>query len=113
MKSTVYVLPDSQGRILRIEGQYSLPEDLTGWVLIEEGESCDRLNLAQSHYFPGSLCTEDGIPKYKLVEGQPQERTAEAIEADRAALPQPEPSGADAVTWDELAAAIQEGVNSV
>ncbi len=112
MTAKVYALPDERSRILRIEGQYSLPDDLTGWVLIEEGPSCDRLNLAQSHYFPEGIYTEDGIPKYKLVNGQPQERTEEEIEADRAALPEPAPSS-DTPTWDELAAAIQEGVDSV
>lgn len=113
MTSKVYALPDSQNRILRIEGQYSLPSDLTGWVLIEEGPPCDRLNLAQSHYFPGGIYTEDGIPKYKLVDGQPVERSQEEIEADRAARPEPEPPSSENVTWDELAEAIQEGVNSV
>lgn len=42
--------------MLRLEGEYSLPADLTGWTLIEEGVPCDRLNLAQSHYLDGP-CT--------------------------------------------------------
>lgn len=84
MTSKVYVLPDSQGRILRIEGQYSLPKDLAGWVLIEEGKPCDRLNLAQSHYLPNGLYTDDGILRYKLVNNQPIERTTEELNIDRA-----------------------------
>lgn len=85
-KSRVYVLCDAQNRVLRLEGEYSLPADLTGWVLIEEGEPCDRLNLAQSHYTDKPLY-DGAIPRYKLEDGKVVERTAEEIEADRAKLP--------------------------
>lgn len=89
--SRVYVKTDSQNRIVRIEGEYTLSNivDMTDWVLIEEGTPCDRLNLAQSQYFPNGLHTEDGIPRYKLVDGQPVERTEAEIAADRAAIVQP------------------------
>ena len=90
-KSKVYVLTDENGRITRIEGGYTTPEDLTGWVQIDEGTG-DKYNLCQSNYSPGSLYTADGIPRYKLADGKPVERTAEEIAADRAALPEPEPS---------------------
>ena len=36
-RSRVYVLTDSVGRITRIEGEYSLPANLDGWVKIDEG----------------------------------------------------------------------------
>lgn len=88
--SHVYALPDAQGRITRLEGEYSLPADLTGWVLIEEGEPCDRLNLAQTHYLPRPLYAEDGVLRYKLVDGQVVERTEEEMEEDRAGRPAPE-----------------------
>lgn len=61
-KSRVYILTDETGRVLRLEGEYSLPTDLTGWTLIEEGEPCDRLNLAQSHYLDGPLYDYQGHP---------------------------------------------------
>lgn len=93
-KSRVYVLTDSESRVLRLEGEYSLPDDLTGWVLIDEGEPCDRLNLAQSHYLDKPLY-DGAIPRYKLVDGKAVERTAEEIEADKAALPKPEPTAED------------------
>lgn len=64
-KSRVYILTDEAGRVLRLEGEYSLPADLTGWTLIEEGESCDRLNLAQSHYLDGPLYDDKGRPRYR------------------------------------------------
>ena len=88
-KSRVYVLADAQGRITRIEGEYTLPADLTDWVLVEEGAPCDRLNLAQTHYLDKPLYTQDGVMRYKLEGGKVVERTAEEIEADKAKLPKP------------------------
>lgn len=64
-KSRVYILTDEAGRVLRLEGEYSLPTDLTGWTLIEEGPACDRLNLAQSHYLNGPLYDYQGRPRYR------------------------------------------------
>ena len=81
-KSKVYVQTDEQSRILRCEGGYTTPADLTGWVQNDEGTG-DRYNLCQSHYFEGGLYTSDGIPRYKLVDGQPVERSEEEIEVDR------------------------------
>ena len=92
MKSHVYIRTDEQGRITRCEGEYTLPSDLTDWILIEEGPPCDRLNLAQSHYFEGGLYTMDGIPRYKWDGTQAVERTEEELEADRAARPAPPPT---------------------
>ena len=91
-KSRVYIQTDSDGRILRCEGEYTLPSDLTDWILIEEGQPCDRLNLAQSHYFSGGLYTMDGIPRYRWDGTQAVERTEEELEADRAARPAPPPA---------------------
>ena len=96
-KSKVYVLLDEQNCITRIEGQYSLPADLTGWTLIEEGAPCDRLNLAQSHYIDGGLRTLDGIMRWKYEDGACVLRSDAEIAADRDALPKPKPSQLDRV----------------
>ena len=90
-KSKVYVMTDDQSRIIRCEGGYTTPADLTGWTQIDEGYG-DRYNLCQSNYFDGGLYAEDGVPRYKLVDGKPVKRTEEEIAADRAALPAPEPT---------------------
>ena len=90
-KSKVYIQTDDQGRILRCEGGYTTPADLTDWVEIDEGTG-DRYNLCQSHYFPGGLYTMDGIPLYKWDGSQVLPRTGEEIEADRAAIPTPDPT---------------------
>lgn len=88
-KSRVYILTDEAGRVLRLEGEYSLPADLTGWIKIDEGFG-DKYNLAQSHYLAKPLYTQDGIPQYKLDDDVVTPRTEDEIEADRAKLPQPE-----------------------
>lgn len=100
MKSKVYIQADSCGRITSCEGGYTTPKDLTGWIEIEEGPPCDRLNLAQSHYFDGGLYTMDGIPRYKCADGKCRLRTDEEIEADRAAIPAPAPSASEKLRAD-------------
>ena len=97
-KSKVYIQTDNQNRIIRCEGEYTLPSDLTDWILIEEGSPCDRLNLAQSHYFDGGLCTMDGIPRYRWDGTQAALRTEEELEADRAARPAPPPTTDERIT---------------
>ena len=85
--SKVYVRTDDQNRIIRCEGGYTIGNitDFTGWVQIDEGTG-DKYNLCQSHYFDGGLYTDDGIPRYALADGAPVLRSAEEIEADRAAI---------------------------
>ena len=91
----MYVLLDEKNRVARIEGEYTLPADLTGWTLIEEGAPCDRLNLAQSHYLDGGLYTEDGILRWKYEDGWCVLRSNEEIAEDLAAMPAAAPSQLD------------------
>lgn len=111
-KSRVYILTDEAGRVLRLEGEYSLPADLTGWTLIEEGEPCDRLNLAQSHYLPHPILTHDGLYRYKLADGQIVERSEEELEEERAELPdhEPEPTETEQLRADVDFLAAMAGV---
>ena len=90
-KSKVYIQIDNQGRILRCDGGYTTPADLTGWIEIDEGTG-DKYNLCQSHYFDGGLYTIDGIPRYRWDGTQAVARTEEELDADRAAIPEPKPS---------------------
>ena len=115
MKSRVYIKVDEQGRIVRCEGGYTTPADLTGWMEIDEGNG-DRYNLCQSHYFDGGLYTMDGIPRYEWTGEEAVLRSEDAIEQDRAAVAQPEQPPTQQETessvWEELDAAYREGVNS-
>lgn len=84
--SRVYILVDEENRVTRIEGEYTLPSDLTGWIKVDEGEPCDRLNLAQSHYLDKPLMTDDGVWQYKY-DGTIIERTEAEMDADRTPTP--------------------------
>lgn len=90
-KSKVYALPNEAGYITRIDGGYTIGSITTpaDWVLIGEGYG-DKYNLCQSNYLPQPLRTDGGAWRYKLVDGQPVECTAEEIAAQEAALPKPE-----------------------
>lgn len=90
-KSKVYIQTDAEGSIIRCDGGYTTPADLTGWLEIDEGDG-DRYNLCQSHYFDGGLYTMDGIPRYKWDGSAAVLRTEEEFEADRAAIQEPKPS---------------------
>lgn len=86
MKSKVYIQTDDHSRIIRCEGGYTTPADLTGWTEIDAGTG-DRYNLCQSHYFDGGLYTMDGIPRYKYINSEVILRDDSEIEADRNAIP--------------------------
>lgn len=90
--SKVYVKLDERGRILACDGGYSTKNmgDMAGWTLLDEGEG-DRYNLCQSNYFD-SLYTDEGIPRYKVVDGAAALRSEAEIAEDVAALPPPAPS---------------------
>ena len=90
-KSKVYIQTDADGRILRCDGGYTTPADLTGWLEIDEGNG-DRYNLCQSHYFDGGLYTMDGIPRYHWAGEKAVLRSETDLEADRSAIPEPKPS---------------------
>lgn len=94
--SRVYVLIDNKSRITRIDGGYTISNitDPDNWILIDEGIG-DRYNLCQSNYLDGGLYTDDGIYRWKLVDGKPVLRTDEEIQADREARPSPPPDEED------------------
>lgn len=101
-KSKVYIQTDNDGRILRCEGGYTTPTDLTDWIEIDEGTG-DKYNLCQSHYFDGSLYTMDGIPRYHWDGSAAVLRSEDELEADRSAIQEPEPSG----TLEDRVAALE------
>ena len=90
-KSKVYIQTDADGRILRCDGGYTTPADLSGWLEIDEGNG-DRYNLCQSHYFEGGLYTMDGIHRYRWDGSAAILRTDEELEEDRAAIQEHKPS---------------------
>lgn len=91
-KSKVYIQTDTEGRILRCDGGYTTPADLTGWIEIDEGTG-DKYNLCQSHYFEDGLYTMDGIHRYRWGGEKAIMRSEDELEADRSTITDPEPSG--------------------
>ena len=85
----VYVQTDEKGRITAVNSSAFVSAD---WGTEIDSGFGDKYHHAQGNYFPQPIYTEDGIPRYKLEDGQAVERTEEEIEADRAALPEPEPT---------------------
>lgn len=78
----VYVQTDEQGRITAVNSSSFVSSN---WgTEIDQGYG-DQYHHAQGNYFPQPIYTEDGLPRYKLVDGQAVERTAEEVEADRGA----------------------------
>lgn len=65
-------------------------------------------------FLPKGVKTKKGGFNYALIDGKVVERSAEEIAADeKAANPDPAVPASSAPTWDELAAALQEGVDAV
>lgn len=88
----VYVRTDSYNRIIAVNSSAFV---LSDWgIEIADGTGV-KYRHAQGNYFEGGLYTDDGIPRYKLVDGQAVGRTAEEIAADRVAIPAPPPTQED------------------
>ena len=92
----VYVKTNGSGYITAVNSSAFL-SDITGCIAIDEG-SGDRHHHAQGNYFPLPIITDGGAYRYKLVDGQPVECTAEEIAAQEEALkPMDEPTQADRI----------------
>lgn len=93
----VYVQTDERGRITAVNSSAFVSDD---WgAEIDQGYG-DQYHHAQGNYFSQPIYTEDGIPRYKLEDGSPVERTEEEIAADRAAIPAPAPTAQEQLRAD-------------
>ena len=77
---SVYVKTDDVGRITAINSDAFL-DNTDGWRLIDSGYG-DKYHHAQGNYLPLPIVNEQGILRYKLIDGKAVERTIENIEAD-------------------------------
>lgn len=82
----VYVKTDDAFRILEVNSSAFVPAE---WGAEIDRGIGDKYHHAQSNYFPLPLYTEDGVPRYKLVDGQAVERTEGEMAADLAAMVRP------------------------
>ena len=96
----VFIKIDSKNRITAVDSEIFI-SDTSGWVEIDSGDG-DRFVHAQGSYLPKSVIDDNGIFRYKYVDGSIYERSADEMAADMPGdVPMP-PSNA------ELAAAIAE-----
>ena len=96
----VFIKTDSKNRITAVNSEIFI-SDFSGWVEIDSGDG-DRFVHAQGNYLPKSVIDDNGIFRYKYVDGAIYERSADEMAADMPA-PAPVPP-----TNEELAAAIAE-----
>lgn len=84
IKSKVYAKVDDLGRVIAIDGGYSIGNitNFDDWIFIDEGIG-DRFNLCQTNYADDSVLTYEGIPRYRLDGTTLVKRSAEEIDADR------------------------------
>lgn len=103
-----YIAIDNRGRIT--SGWSDGPQrdrDTAGAVCINEAGGYQFRLFPDGEENP-PLYTEDGIPLYRWDGERAVLRTAEEIEADRAALPEPPPSEAERLRADvDFLAALQ------
>lgn len=103
----VYAQTDSKNNITAVNSSAFVG---AGWgTPIDQGIG-DRYHHAQGNYLHGGVYTAEGIPRYKMENGKPVERTAEEIEADRAALAPPAPTALEQLRADVDFLAIMQGV---
>lgn len=104
----VYVQTDEQGRITAINSSAFVSAE---WGTEIDSGFGDKHHHAQGNYFDKPIYTDDGIPRYKLVDGAAQERTAEEITADRTAIPTPPPTAQEQLRADVDFIAAMTGVS--
>lgn len=106
----VYVKTNSEGYIAAVNSSEFLT-DTADWVEIDSGYG-DKYHHAQGNYFTKPVFTDGGAYRYKLIDGEVVECTAEEIEAqEEANKPESDPPTDDSAVWDELDAAYQAGYN--
>lgn len=109
-----YIAVDAQGRITDGWSAAIFPNrDTTNAVCINEQAGYQFRLFPGGQENPSLFEWEHMVPLYKWDGQHVVERTQDEIEADIAALPKPELPADETVTWDALADAIREGVNSV
>lgn len=108
----VYVRHNDSGYITDVNSSAFLP-DVTGWVEIDRGYG-DKYHHAQGNYFPEPVYTHGGAYRYKLVDGNPVECTAEEIATQEAILAASvQTPQSPYITWEEFDSAYYEGVDSL
>lgn len=83
-KTGVYIKTDTNGNITDINSDIFI-EDTENWTKIDEGTG-DKYAHAQGNYFSESLTTENGIYRYKYIDNEVVEKTAEEIQSEESKI---------------------------
>lgn len=92
----VYIKTDSNNNVTAVNSSIFL-SDFTGWIYIDEGYG-DKYAHAQGNYFDKPIMTDDGIYRYKYVNGAVAEKTDEEIAEEIEQLPEPAPTENERLT---------------
>ena len=80
----VYVQTDDQNRIISVNSSAFLA-DVNGWTEIDRGVG-DKYHHAQGNYFTKPIIDERGVFRYKMVDGEPIERSQDDMNGDISTL---------------------------
>lgn len=100
MEYTVYIKITENNLITEINSS-AFVSNVSGWIEIDRGNG-DKYRLAQANYLPMPLIDDNGIYRYKYINGEISERSADEMAVDLPGNTPTPPSNA------ELAAAIAE-----
>lgn len=101
-KISVYVKVNENNIITAINSSIFI-SDTNGWILVDEGTG-DRYAHAQNLYLEKPIIAENGVYRYKLVDGKITERSAEEMAAD---IPEPAESTPTNAELAEQVTALQ------
>ena len=99
---SVYAKIDGENRITEINSSAFL-SDISDWIEIDKGDGV-RYHHAQGNYLPKPLIDENGVYRYKYVDGAVVERTAEEMAAD---MPAP------AITQEQRLTAAENAIEEI
>lgn len=78
----VYIKTDSKNRITGINSELFI-HDVSGWTEIDSGDG-DKFAHAQGNYLPAPLTDDNGVYRYKFIDGVVSERSGDELSADMA-----------------------------
>ncbi len=81
----VYIKTDENSNIIDINSSRFL-SDVTGWIEIDEGNG-DKYALAQGNYLDGGICTDEGIYRYRWIDGEVYQKTEQDIAEEMSVIP--------------------------
>ena len=76
----VYIRIDDKNRVTDIDSEAFI-SDLSNWIEIDNGEG-DKYRLAQTNYLTKLIITDEGLYRYKFINGKIMERSVEEINAE-------------------------------